>query len=268
MDPSRDALLRKAASYESWAAFSALIVVFGVAVEALESKCPKILKPHVVSFTKSWRVMWYVFFIAPWLVAGGVLGEWWCGVMLTEAHAQIRQKDDIAVAVAQKDAAEAGIELEHLKQANLPRFLPDSFLEELKKSKNKFKADVFFEPGNSEASSFANGIANALLKAGWEVLQLGPVPQDLKISIQGKHLASETLGQIAPLMRAGGGPWGITVVSSFPLGARLRKAKKDWTANDVLFNAFQANGVPHNIIGFGIDSNLPSGHVRILVGPK
>lgn len=130
MGSSTAELLRRAALYESWVKWSAFVVVFGVALEALEERHPRFLKPHLKSVLKSWKVIGLLFFLAPWMVAGGVLGEWWSGILVWGVQEQIRANADKEIARANLEAAmekrrlaETQLKLIKLRNRILPRYV-------------------------------------------------------------------------------------------------------------------------------------------------
>lgn len=153
----KDELTSKYEKYSNWAEWAARLILLGLAVEIIEVF---VLKKSFIEGT---------FTIGATVLI--LLGVW--GEVIFEKWA--REASDGIVAEANARASEANArakEAELAVQRLGDRYInPEEFAEALE-GKGKAPVEIFFIRYDNEAYSFALQIKGALLRAGWEVIDL------------------------------------------------------------------------------------------------
>jgi len=141
-----------------------------------------------------------------------------------------------------------------------PRKLPvETFLKALQ-GKLAGKAEIVYQPEDSEAHDLSEEIWTVLSVVGWNVSSPRPIPPDM-VSEGLRGASSELLQRFPSVERAGGQPRGISLVVQ---SLEMPPFEKE-TPQSVLTNALLASGFG---VGGGLDRALPEDFIRIIVGPK
>lgn len=168
-----------------------------------------------------------------------------------------------ALAEQQERAAKAEIQLAEIRKRQEPRHLAHRAFVEALKGKPTGEATVWHSSDDGEAYLFALAIQMALMDAGWTVLtNSGPIPDNaVRSDLQG--LSPDQLRKIPNLMRVGGQPTGVSVVTrEMPSPSSDGRAP---TIASALLDAMLKGGFG---VGFSQEPSMPDTRVLILVGPK
>jgi hypothetical protein len=219
-------------------------------IKTVTSRILSKIREMPIESLESWKTAFEVFTLV--LLAATFLASWavWSlsrGVNKLQAE-RLRQFEiqltdaNIRLAIQQERAAKAETELELVKKKQEPRGIPsEQFIATLKKAPPG-KAVVEYVAGFPETQEFATNLSMHLRMANWDVPN-GPVGTNPKTVSAGVLIVPRNIKDLEPSSFAN---------PSTTVGA-LAKALGDL--------GFLAGGG-------GVDSNLPEGTIRIIVGPR
>lgn len=252
-------------SCESWGWACGVLIVAGIAVQLFIA----FTNPPYGSPWQQWGSI-----VAYLLVAFGVWGTIMFSLMQRSAQkelarrskaksdhadervAQAREsaaKSQASAAEAEKQAQELALKLAEaqltLQRLSSPR-IPDQrkFLKALMGQPRPAKIDVHYSTEGSDCVLLAAWTAKYLRDAGW------PIEPEYPLAIPRSTISNMTATQVE-----GAQPWGITI-----LAQDLQKS--DVPARALLDALFDSIGSP--MIAVVASGRIPTGHLRVVVGPK
>lgn len=220
---------------------------------------------------KTWEsagsyAMWIAFILA--LLAA--LVSFFSSFILNETSKISQGKHETSIAALNKEAAEfkaraleAELKLEQLRKDIAPRRLDRIKFTEALAGAPKAKVEIMYLGHDPECFDLAQQIQGGLKEVDWEVISIGPIPQDLIASYPGPAG-----------MAAAGQPSGVTVATHSPspdeIGTiQYKRTREDWI--ETPWNALNyalTEALGRGSASAGSHNAPPKGILRVIVSPK
>lgn len=147
-----------------------------------------------------------------------------------------------------------------LAEIRLPRQLNVKEFQEKLMPLPKRQFEVLYDGATPDAATLANSIFVSLLQAGWGRSQKLPEPLGPRT---GPPELRDIFLSLPLTQQAGGGPWGLSVVSADPPNGDIDSVEFG------LVRALEASVIgPPSVVSWGTANDVPRGTIRIIVGPK
>jgi hypothetical protein len=173
------------------------------------------------------------------------------------AQVQSNNKNSLIIGALNKEASEAQLQLQQMR---FPRRLDsDKFKAGIEGVSPQF-FEVLYDQSAADGSSLADQIFVGLRIAGWKTDQKLPVP----LTPQLGPPDLQDVYQLLPLTeQSGGSAWGVSVVTKGPI-SEDPKAPEQILCLTLLASVAS----PVKTVGCGKEETMPTGKIRIIVGPK
>lgn len=239
----------------TWDQFFTAVVVGGLAIEYL---------PDAASFLGMFSHAVFVVLYAHnnplhqfggLIVIVGIMGEFCVASQERKVESDLRDENNSTITSLHDRATKAELELAKIREPRVAFFSIKKFSESLK-SKPQGTAEVMYQPDDGEAMMFAFALNSALVLGGWSLLAaVRPIPLDAAMGA--KSAPIPFLLTLPPSVRVGGQPNGVSLIANtaIPANEPLAGLRETFLSCDLS-------------VGLGLDSDLPDGLVRVVVGPK